>query len=103
MATYYHIAGKGYNEGEALYSYDRQLEMGLSPEWKWDEESEGLDTDLVCLFDSRTEAQEFADEFGGTMLAIEITDDEDRLRMVTNDEGYRAVFNAIPAELIRRI
>lgn len=103
MATYYHVAGKGYQDGDALYSYDRQLEMGIAPEWKWGEDDEGLDTDLVCLFDTESDAQEFATEFvpEGSLLIVEIDDDEDRLQITVNDEGYTAVYNEIPAELIQ--
>lgn len=102
MATYYHIAHKSYQAGMNLYSFDNQLDMGWEPEWKWDEADQGLDSDVVCLFETRKEAEYFKREYlpSGKLLKIQIAENDDRVRVLRNDEGYPAVMSKIPADLI---
>ena len=97
----YHVVGDGWQPGEDLLSYDAHEERyGEPPAWKWD--GEPFDTDVVCVFDTLDEARDFRDTFasGARVLAICVDDDEDRLRWTRVDEGYRAVFRCIPADLL---
>lgn len=104
MATYYHVTTDDYSLGEALWCRDELLERGVEVAWKWDAD-EGLDGDVVCLFEARDEAEEFRRDWlpTGRILAVELPEDwEDwGIRMTRVDEGYPAVYRTIPAEFIR--
>ena len=94
---YYHVADNGYQEGDDLWCYAELESQGYSPTWKWDEWCEGLDTDIVCLFESLDEAREFQATYGGRVLAVDVPDDA---RIIRNDEGYPCIGRCIPSAWI---
>ena len=112
---YYHVAGEQWQAGDDLLSFDRLADLGIDVTWKWDDAEAGFDGDVVCIFETRTEADEYQGEHGGTVLVVDIPDNEltdaqymaasrarclraDRLWTRRVDEGYLAVVNGIPAE-----
>lgn len=98
MATYYHVVGNDYQDGDDLLCWDARAERGDDLVWKWD--GEPFDTDVVCLFETETEAQEMQELYGGRVLTITIPDDDDMLSITNVSEGYTAVYNKIPASYI---
>jgi hypothetical protein len=118
MSRYYHVADPSWTVGEPLLSYDILAELGLAPEWKWQEAEPGWGTDLVCLFDNEADAVEFRELFqpDGPVLLIDIPNDDEREldqydtgwtghryitpRLTTHPEGYAAVTDGIPAEWV---
>ncbi len=112
---YYHVTGPDYNEGEHIYCYDRLVEMGCAPAWKWEEAEDGFDGDVVCLFDNLDDAKEFKHDYqpNGQILAIDVEPDEygidetglyspegNRIKIVTVSEGYYAVYGHIPGDAV---
>jgi hypothetical protein len=93
--TYYHVAGDGWNPGEALYCFDALERMGHAVAWKW--EPEPIDTEVVCLFESRAEAEDMQAEYGGTVVTVQVPSDAGLIRVA---EGYPARYECIPAEWI---
>lgn len=102
MTTYWHVASSDYRAGDDLLSYDAQYERwGVEPTWKW--EGEPIDTDVICLFETRDEAEDMLAEYGGQLLKVElIEDDLLDLRMTRVGEGYPAIQRLIPARCITR-
>jgi hypothetical protein len=94
----YHVTGQDYHEGTDLLSFDALGLDGETPEWKW-EDGQNMDTDVVCLFDTLAEAEDFRAEYqpAGRILAVDLPDD---YRTTTVGEGYTAVYDRIPAEHI---
>lgn len=99
MTTYFHIAGPNYRIGDDLLCWDELDAAGEAPEWKWD--GEPFDTDVVCLFETREDAEQaIADGLfpaDVTLLRVEVPADATVTRV---SEGYPAIFNRIPAEWI---
>jgi hypothetical protein len=108
MSTRYHVADESYRIGGDLLCRDRLEIQGRAPEWKWEDAQEGFDGDVICLFDSLEEAQDFRAEWcpNGIILGIDLPADPDELmeygmayRRVA--EGYIAICDRIPAEYIK--
>lgn len=102
---YYHVADAEYRLGDALLCR-RELELeGRAPAWKWAEADESFDADVVCLFEHREDAEDFAAEYvpDGKILTIDLPEGvrEAGLTMVQVAEGYPAIMTRIPAEYIR--
>jgi hypothetical protein len=98
---YYHVVGDDWALGQPLRSYDRREEMeGEPPPWKWD--GEPFDTDVVSLHDNLAEAKEHAEDFGGTILIITVPEhaEEYGIRGTVVEEGYPAIYDEIPADMI---
>ena len=98
---YYHVAGDGWALGQPLRSYDRREAMeGEPPPWKWG--GEPIDTDVVALHDNLAEAQEHAEEFGGTILIITVPEHAEDYGILgaVVEEGYPAIYDEIPADMI---
>jgi hypothetical protein len=97
--TMYHVAGDKYESGDDLRCWDYLYEQGIVTEddWQWDAEM-GLDSDVVCMYRTREEAEEHISIFGGaTLLRISLPDD---VHTTTVAEGFPAIFGRIPAEWI---
>lgn len=106
--TYFHVAGPGYEEGEPLRSYRALVERGFEPEWKWEDVDPAYyqDADKVALHDSFAEARDFASEWGGRILQVDIPEDARSmygLKGGVNEEGYPFVWTEIPADLIKAV
>ena len=101
---YYHVASRDYTKGEPLLCWDRLAELGAVTEadWRWADADPGFDGDVVCLFETMGEAQEFAAEHGGIILAVDVPDDQQQY-IVRVEEGYPAMPGEVPAEWITRI
>lgn len=108
MTTRYHVAPDTYSDGDDLLSYRQyEAEYGETPAYKWGDDTEqelyldSKDADVVCMFDTLAEAQEFQAEFGGIILAIDLPEwaAEEGVRMTKVGEGYTAIFDRIPATL----
>lgn len=100
MKTYYHVTPNTYQTGSDLMCFDVLGEKGYEPHWKWD--CDFVDTDVVCLFDTRDDATDFIDNFlvDGILLRIDVPDDDDMCSFTKVSEGYTAVYSRIPAEYI---
>jgi len=108
--TFYHVAGPHYQSGDPLLCWDTLIESGIvtDEDWHWDGDAEiGYDGWAVCVFESRTEAEEFAADykFACTLLTITVPTDydpSDRFFPRTDrvSEGYRCFVGHIPAEWI---
>ncbi len=97
--TYYHVASSAYESGDLL-CYDELERLDRNPAWKW--ECDLVDTDVVCLFSTITEAQDYLDEFGGKILTVEFPDwIAEELSFTKVSEGYAAVYTRIPAQYIK--
>ena len=79
MTTRYHVAPDAHQTGDDLLSYRQyEIEYGEAPVYKWGDDTEQelyldrLDADVVCMFDTLAEAQEFQAEYGGKILAIDL-------------------------------
>ena len=86
-----------------IRSYDRLIEDGETPAWKWDEAPEGHDGHWVSLFraDQLEEARWFIEDYMDDAVIIELDlPEDDELRIGANDEGYLAVAHHIPARYI---
>ena len=87
-----------------IRSFDRLVEDGEAPDWKWDEAPEGHDGYWVSLFRAgqREELGWFLEDgWVDNPIIIELDLPEDgSLRIGTNDEGYLSVAHHIPAEYI---
>ena len=103
MKTYYHITTSAYQDGDDLISAQEQIErygetINAS---KWDDEL--YDTDIVCLFATRDEAEEAMGlpEFRGcdVLLAVSIDDEDEQPRI--NDEGYPYVRRVYGRQITR--
>lgn len=101
MTTYFHVAPATYQPGDDLKCFDLLEAEGYEPEWKWD--GNHLDTDVVCLFDTQAEAEAFIGEWlaDGVLLQVEIPADADNVRFTRVGEGFKAIFQRIPAEYIQ--
>lgn len=100
---FYHVADPSYTAGADLMCYDLLVDAGIAPAWKWEEQNEGLDTDVVCLFESLDDAKEFQSDFqpDGIVLSVFIPEDAaGEVRFTRVREGYTAIRNRIPAEFI---
>ncbi len=104
-ATLYHVAPDGVGAGEELLSLLAQVRRG----WLTADEAERQslarwpdydgylasgEADLVHLYETLTEAREHASEYGGHVLAVDVTD----LVVRTDSEGFPAVYD-VPAGL----
>jgi hypothetical protein len=96
--TYYHVAPASYRVGDDLWCYDELVAQGYEVAWKWEDAEEGFDTDVVCLFSSRDDAESFVAEFlsDGQVLTVDLSDAPD-VRLTTVAEGFPAAFRRIPA------
>lgn len=108
MTTRYHVAPDTYQAGDDLLSYRQyETEYGETPAYKWGSDTEqelyldSIDADVVCMFDTLAEAQDFQLDHGGKILAINLPEwaDEEGIRLTQVGEGYTAVFDRIPATL----
>lgn len=105
--TRYHVAPDTYQTGDDLYSYiELWIRTGEEPEYKWQEMdkdfyTDSLDANVVCMFDTLAEAEQFQAENGGKILAIDLPDwaSEEGVTLTTVDEGFAAVYHRIPATL----
>lgn len=88
--TAYHVAGERWWPGQNLECWDALYSRGIvgDADWHWDDAPIGYDGGLISLHETLEDAQAFAAELGGTVLAIEIDDAMDVRR---NDEGYLCV------------
>lgn len=100
MTLFYHVAPDAYTSGDLL-CYDEQEARGWRPEWKWEGDTP-FDTDVVCVYNELSEAQEHMSEYGGQILVIDIPDYADDIRWCKVSEGYDAVYDRIPGQYIRR-
>lgn len=114
---YYHVAGSNYEAGMPILCWVWLHARGWNPgPWKWPDADEGFDGDVVSVFENRRDAQEFAAEYGGTILTIGVPANyelsnvkyEDGytgsllfIRPLRNSEGYLAFTNGIPSQWIR--
>lgn len=87
-----------------IRSYDRLVEDGDAPNWKWVNAPVGHDGYWVSLFreDQLEEAEWFVEDYMDDAVIIEIDLPEDGTleRIGTNAEGYLAVAHHIPARYI---
>ena len=103
---FYHVAHESYEVGDPIYSRQRCRDHGIETPWKWDyDESVYDDADTISLFRDLEDAQEFAEEFPGVILAVDLPADEaDRreceIRLSRNREGFDIVMWEIPAECV---
>lgn len=111
MQTYYHVAQSNYDDGDLLSFASYELEYGECPAYKWDSEqdfdlyTDSIDSRVVCVFESLSDAEEFRAEYGGIILRIDLPDwaiDERIVDKTRVGEGYTAFFDRIPAEFISR-
>jgi|SRR5947209_6478957 len=93
--TLYHVVGDGWAEGQDLLSWDELESLGESLTWKYD--GEPFDTDVICLFETLTEAEAFRSEYGGTILAVTLPAET---YTTTVSEGFTAVPRRIPGEWV---
>lgn len=107
MATFFHVTSANFTFGEDLLSWDSYVQAtGETPgPWKWEAESEGLDSHLVSLLreDQADEINEIASFIDGDAVVLTIVTDEGwdaELGWTVNDEGYTCVYHRIPAECI---
>jgi hypothetical protein len=102
--TYYHVTSKDYEDGDDLWCWDELELQGRETLWKWEEDQVGVDTDVVCLFTTRDDAQAFLEEWipDGVILTITLPQNptEVGLRIVHVAEGYPAIIRMIPSEYI---
>lgn len=109
----YHVAGQQYESGDPLLCWDLLVAAGIltDEDWQWEDAEAGYDGDVVCLFEDRVEAEQFASERGGRLLTITLPDDADlgqyetfagyiSPRLTRVAEGYLAVRGGIPAAWI---
>ena len=99
MATYYHVAPPTYTTGDDLFSYDDYCARYGEEPGPWKFENERIDSDIVCLFESITDAREFVHTFlpDGIILAIDPEPEyADPLSLSRNEEGYLYAYR-IPA------
>lgn len=112
--TYFHVVGEGYAPGDDLMSYSQLEAEGRAPAWKWDfDPADYPDRDDVALFDNFAEAEEFAREYGGTILRVDVPDGTEEfgvsglgvygVRGGINNEGYSYIGPQIPAEWVREV
>lgn len=103
---YYHVADASYQAGDDLLCFNEQDARGWEPVWKWEEAEIGFDGDVVCLFESSDEAEDFIATWlpTGILLAVDIPEDyrEWGLRMDHVSEGYPCVVWRIPAQFISK-
>ena len=102
MTIYFHVAPAHYQIGDDLLSFEELEARGYDMVWKY--EGEPVDTDVVCLFESESEARDFIADFlpGGQLLRVTIPADADDIRMTRVEEGYPAVLRRIPASYIAK-
>ena len=102
---YYHVASETYTEGEDLLCWNNLMDAGIVTEedWKWDEAPVGFDGHVVCLYATLAEAENHRAEYGGTIFAVDIEDDDDRVRMTRVGEGFPAAVYSIPADCINTL
>jgi len=111
---YYHTAHPLWTPGEPLFSYRYLRDQGVPIPWKWRTAPEGYDCEVVCLFSTRFDAEEYCRQFlagAGTIVAVDIPNGKlERAhsyqltpelsiipRMTRVDEGYLAFITGTPA------
>lgn len=99
MSKYYHVADASYRQGQNLYCYAELEQMGCAPAWKWGD-NDYLDSDVVCLFETLAEAEDFIENFAPDGILLEVSLPEDHMTTRV-DEGYPAVYRQIDAQYIR--
>jgi len=107
----YHVTSKANwqeIQNTGIRSYDRLVEDGETPAWKWDEAPEGHDGYWISLFkaDQLEEAEWFIEDYMTDAIIIELElpeakdADYEGLRYGQNSEGYFSIAHHIPARFI---
>ena len=115
MATFWHIAGKGYEAGADLLSFSELYDRGIVTEsdWRWDHSFEAWlnkdgtmrrradDSRFVSLWGNAARALEWLEAGdapeGYKVLAVDVDDD----MVFTAPEGHPAVDDLIPGCCVR--
>ena len=100
---FFHVAPTTWTPGEDLVCWNVLEARGWvdASDWKWPEAPVGFDGRLVCLYETRREAECHVAEHGGQLLVVTI-DAEDADLIVRVDEGFPAIQHCIPAAWVER-
>jgi len=111
---YYHTTHPLWTPGEPLLCNRYLKDQGATITWKWSTADEGYDCEVVCLFSTRPDAEEYRHQFlagEGTIVAVDIPNRElerghtyqltpelsIQPQMTRVTEGYLAFITGIPA------
>ena len=105
MPTIYHVPGPVYRSGDDLVCWDTLAEAGLvtAEDWQWERDEDGptyVDTDVVCMYETRDEAVEHIAMFRPGATTILRIDLPDSAHITYVAELFPAVISRIPAEYI---
>ena len=109
---FYHVAGDGWQRGEALLCYNVLTRLAIYINPKWPHAPAGHDGSVVCVYATRPEAEAHKTQYGGTIVAVDIPNnpivrgrvyslpsrDTITPRLIRVREGYLACCKAIPVE-----
>lgn len=97
--TFFHVAPRAFQLGQDLLSWDAQVQRGMNVTWKWESLPEGLDGDIVSLFESHDEASTFQYYNGGAyILEVSLPANANVIR---TEEGYPAVVGSISSQYVK--
>lgn len=107
MATYWHVTGADYEDGDDLLTRQEAELQGRVAPWRWSHEPTPDDYQAVSLFADHADAERWIAEgfapAGHRLLRVEIPAHEERAIYPDPYEGHPVYPRSIPADWIEAV